>query len=333
MPVYNDAAHLPGAVQRSLGLRGVDVQLVIVDDCSTDGTREIAQRAAADDPRVEVVTMPQNQGVAAARQAGVRAAAGEWVWFVDSDDHWPLDGLAALVHALPRGVGGELGEGVDVVVAGAVLVEPSGVARPITSPSGSPRTGAEAVRLLLRGEITGHLWTKLFRRALLLRAEFPTARVQSDLALVAGVLSLATSVVTIPDQVYEYRKRQGSIITSGARRAESLVIVDGFVQVAALRAGVEEGDPDLDYFRLRYIALSSLKDALEGAYPEPESRLLVAQARRRIGARGLLLLVSRGDKRVGLALLAYAPWGVQARLLRRRLRLRSHPARRAVLSR
>lgn len=317
MPVYDDVGHLPAAVERALGQVGVDVELVLVDDGSTDGSREVARSAAEDDDRVVAVLLPANGGVAAARRAGVEAASGEWVWFVDSDDHWPADGAQRLLAAAEQGGGGS---GVDAVVASAVLVEPGGARRRLPAPvlSGGGVTGPEAVRLLLRGEVTGHLWTKLLRRSLLLGVDFPRPRVQSDMALVALALAEAREVRATAEQVYEYRKRAGSIITSAHQRADSLEVVDGVVTAAARRSGVPDHDPDLRWFRLRYVALSGLKDALSGAYAPGRSRELVARARRGIGLRGLAALARRRDKRLLLAALAYAPRRLQELVLTRR---------------
>ncbi|GAA4967591.1 hypothetical protein GCM10023225_07710 [Kineococcus glutinatus] len=312
MPVFNDAEHLPSAIDRVLGQRGVEVQLVLVDDGSTDGSRGIAEEAARRDERVTALLLPANGGVAAARRRGVEAASGDWIWFVDSDDHWPDDAAACLVGAAAAA------NGADVVVADALLVPTSGAPRTIPAPRLPAHTGPQAVGLLLQGVVTGHLWNKLFRRSLLLGVDFPPARVQSDLALVANALAAAGTVTFCGRQVYEYRKRTGSIITSRHRRVESLAVVEQTVVDAALRAGVAPTGAELTYFRLRYIALSGMKDALSGAYDEAESRALVAAARRRIGVTGLTLLARRRDKRIALAALAYAPRRVQLHFVGRR---------------
>ncbi len=313
MPVFNDVGHLPSAVERVLGQRDVEVQLVLVDDGSSDGSRSAVSAAAERDERVTALLLPDNRGVAEARRRGVEAATGEWIWFVDSDDHWPQDAAASLLRtALDAQEGGRP---VDVVVADALLVPAAGAPRTIPAPRLPVQNASTAVELLLRGAITGHLWNKLFRRELLLGVDFPRARVQSDLALVANALTAAGSIAFCGRTVYEYRKRTGSIITSRHRRAESLAVVDATVLDAASRAGIAATAPAVTYFRLRYIALSGVKDALSGAYDEAESRALVAAARRRIGLRGLRVLAQRRDKRVVLAALAYAPRPLQLRLL------------------
>ena len=86
--VYNDEARLPTAVRSVLEqtLRGVEV--VIVDDHSTDGSYEVAARLAAEHPdRVRAYRLPENSGgCGAPRNAGIRETRGEYVVFLDSDD-------------------------------------------------------------------------------------------------------------------------------------------------------------------------------------------------------------------------------------------------------
>ena len=88
MPAYNAAAFLERAIASVRTQTFVDWQLLVVDDCSTDSTWELVQRLAADDPRIQPLRLPANAGVAAARNAGIAAASGTLVAFLDSDDWW-----------------------------------------------------------------------------------------------------------------------------------------------------------------------------------------------------------------------------------------------------
>src|SRR5690606_30667888 len=98
---YNDAARLPHAVASSLAQSLRSVETVIVDDASTDGTGETADRLARAHPgRVRAVHLPSNSGgCGRPRNAGVEASAGRYVMFLDSDDlldrHACLNLLAA----------------------------------------------------------------------------------------------------------------------------------------------------------------------------------------------------------------------------------------------
>ncbi|WP_394554203.1 glycosyltransferase family 2 protein [Agromyces sp. MMS24-JH15] len=312
VPVYNGASHLPEALPRLLAQCFDSFEVVVVDDGSTDGSADLVARAAAADDRLRLVALDRNGGVANARRRGVEAAAGEYVWFVDADDAWRDDALAILVAAADAGA-------LDVVVAGARFVYDGGAStRPIEAPTGHPITGRDAFELLLTGRITGHLWNKLFRREVAAALEFTPARVHSDLAMTADALSRAGRVGFVPDVVYDYRVRGGSIITSRSSRAASLELVGDAVARAAARLdpAILDGDAHR-YFHARYIVLSGIKDGVQGPYSAEESTAIVARLRRRLGASDLAVLARRRDpRRLALAVAAKTSIPVYRRLLR-----------------
>ncbi len=86
MPVYNAAGFVTEAIESALNQEGVDLELVIVDDQSSDNTVEVVTRISDQDSRVRVIQLPKNQGPAAARNAAIDAARGEWIALLDADD-------------------------------------------------------------------------------------------------------------------------------------------------------------------------------------------------------------------------------------------------------
>jgi O-antigen biosynthesis protein len=86
VPTYNRADVLPRAIRSVLAQSWTDLELLVVDDGSTDATAEVVARHG--DPRVRYLRQPQNAGVSAARNRGLRAARGDFVAFLDSDDEW-----------------------------------------------------------------------------------------------------------------------------------------------------------------------------------------------------------------------------------------------------
>ena len=87
IPVRNRPDELPVAV-RSVLEQGLPVEVVIVDDASTDHTPAVAQAMAAADARIRLVAFPDNRGGGHARNAGIDAATAPWLAFLDSDDIW-----------------------------------------------------------------------------------------------------------------------------------------------------------------------------------------------------------------------------------------------------
>ncbi len=99
IPCYNDAGNLPRAVRSALAQRFLH-EIIVVDDCSTDGSFAVAEQLCELDPRIAAFSLPENSGPARARNYGAGFATGHYLAFLDSDDEY-LDGhLEMAVDAL-----------------------------------------------------------------------------------------------------------------------------------------------------------------------------------------------------------------------------------------
>jgi glycosyltransferase involved in cell wall biosynthesis len=107
VPCYDYGRYLPDAVGAALDQRGVDVEVVIVDDASPDGSVEVARALAAADPRVRVIEHRVNAGHIATYNDGLAAATGDYVALVSADDLLARDSLTRAVALMERfpGVG------------------------------------------------------------------------------------------------------------------------------------------------------------------------------------------------------------------------------------
>ena len=104
MPVHNAAATLAASVASVQAQTLGDWELWLIDDASTDGSGALAAHLAAGDPRIRVLSLPANRGAAAARNAGLEQARGRYIAFLDADDLWQPDKLAAqLAHMAATG--------------------------------------------------------------------------------------------------------------------------------------------------------------------------------------------------------------------------------------
>ena len=109
VPVYNTEKYLRECIDSILAQTFTDFELILVNDGSTDGSGAICDEYAAKDPRIQVIHQ-ENGGITVARKSGVRAARGEYVTFVDSDD-WIDKDMYRIMLA---------GESADVVICNMV---------------------------------------------------------------------------------------------------------------------------------------------------------------------------------------------------------------------
>jgi glycosyltransferase involved in cell wall biosynthesis len=106
VPTYNRAHLLPRALDSILRQDFKDFEVIVIDDGSTDATRDVVDSYVQVDPRVSLLVQPENAGVSAARNRGMHQARGELIAFLDSDDEW-LPGklrrqVAFFAHAPPE---------------------------------------------------------------------------------------------------------------------------------------------------------------------------------------------------------------------------------------
>lgn len=87
-PLYNCSKYLEQTIQSVLSQTFQNWEMIMVDDCSTDNSVEIAQQYAAQDERIKVIQLEKNSGAAVARNTAIEAAQGRYIAFLDSDDQW-----------------------------------------------------------------------------------------------------------------------------------------------------------------------------------------------------------------------------------------------------
>lgn len=100
IPVYNRGYILAKAVESCLAQRFTDFELIIVDDCSTDNSVEVA--LSFSDPRIKVLVNEQNQERCATRNNGIKAARGQYICFLDSDDYFFDHHLSGIYQELEK---------------------------------------------------------------------------------------------------------------------------------------------------------------------------------------------------------------------------------------
>lgn len=132
VPAFNAAQYIEAAIASATQQEGCELEVIVVDDRSTDDTCERVRRIAAADPRVILLQLPQNGGPSVARNAGIRAARGKWIALLDADDVFEPGRLATLI-ALAED------QKADLVADNLMLVDQaSGSAMPMMEPGFMP---------------------------------------------------------------------------------------------------------------------------------------------------------------------------------------------------
>jgi len=91
IPVYNTEKYLRKCLDSVLNQTLSDLEIICIDDCSTDGSLTVLKEYAALDSRIKIIEFKENKGVSAARNTGIEAATGEYIGFVDPDDYIDFD--------------------------------------------------------------------------------------------------------------------------------------------------------------------------------------------------------------------------------------------------
>jgi glycosyltransferase involved in cell wall biosynthesis len=235
VPVHNVARYLPACIDSILEQECEGIEVVLVNDCSTDDSAAICDRYAAQSASVRVIHSRENQGVAAARNHGLAAATGDYVMFVDGDDCLVPGSLARVRREIDR-----LGP-IDIVICrynseSKVL---SNAAMFVDGLAGR-KLEADGVLTHLTGIdfYLDHCWPYVISHALIDRhkVRFINSMIAEDAEYIVRTLVLASTIAYCEGDFYLYRERDGSLKNSkGAAPTVS------FLHVAhAMRQVMEE---------------------------------------------------------------------------------------------
>lgn len=216
LPVYNGEAHV-GTALASLAMQSLgSVQVIVVDDASTDRTVEIVQHEQASSPQIKLVRNNSNVGVTRARLTAMDHVETEFVAFIDADD-W----LSPTMYERMLAVAGQTDS--QLVVCNAVRVFESGRVIPRTrllreEVLGSSRATSRFADLALGG---GTLWNRLFRTELyrsLPHEQMASAcpRTSEDYVINFAYLQVLDRCAVIPDYLYAASERVGSLSRTGS---------------------------------------------------------------------------------------------------------------------
>lgn len=227
IPVYNGAATLLRAISSAQNQTVSDIEIVVVDDASTDHTAALVKECMAADPRIRLYSQAVNSGPAAARNLALRHSSGEWVALLDADDEMTPDRLERLLAVADEQ---------DVMVADNLLMydrqanRTTGVGIKLAILKGGLRLGCggfvEFCQTNRPGRIDFGLLKPLLRSSHIQIHNLSydeSVRYGEDFQFYLDVLLAGGSLLVVPDAYYRYTERVGTVsrVASGVSKTNA----------------------------------------------------------------------------------------------------------------
>lgn len=212
VPVYNIKNYLPHCVDSLLGQTCTELEILLVDDGSTDGSGDLCDRLGEKDQRIRVIHK-ENGGLSDARNAGLDAATGQWILFVDGDDYLAEDAVERLLDAARE----------DADFVQFFYHETEDLAwRPDNSQPAAPEIETQPAQMWRRiyrlGGVAASSCTKLWNRRVFEDIRFQKGILHEDEELLNRVLPKCRKAIYTDLTLYAYVMRSGSIIRSAFRK-------------------------------------------------------------------------------------------------------------------
>lgn len=203
IPIYNVEQYLNRCIDSVLNQTYINMEIILIDDGSTDRCAEICNAYAELDERIRVVHK-ENGGLSSARNSGLEIARGEFVGFVDGDDYIAKDMYQCMVEYMQSDV--------DITCCGTSWVSEKEVREEncMNMPTKFSQEQAMEEAFLLR-KLSDSVCDKLFRRELFDGLSFLVGRVSEDVPMLYSLLKRARNVYHIGDSKYFYCYREDSI--------------------------------------------------------------------------------------------------------------------------
>ncbi len=205
IPVYKVEEHLSRCVESVRSQTLKEIEIILVDDGSPDRCPQMCEELAKEDERIRVIHQ-ENQGLSAARNTGIRAARGEWIMFVDSDD-------AVLPGFCEKPWKAAVESGADIVAFDYRRYELDGTVRDLYTPyyTQGLYSRKDIMNALASECVKDYAWNKIYRKELFAAIRYPAGEYWEDMATAYLLIDSAGSVYILREILYEYYIRKNSI--------------------------------------------------------------------------------------------------------------------------
>jgi len=209
VPVYNVQNYLDCCVKSLISQSYSNIEIILVDDGSTDNCANICDEWKKKDPRIRVIHK-QNGGLSDARNAGMAVATGAYIGFVDSDDYIHKDMYRLLYENL-------LENNSDISACGIELFwDNDSKTKTLTNGFNGTLTAEEAMLAIINEDkLKQPVWNKLYKTRLVRKISFPIGKQHEDVFWSYQALGVVKKISVFDTPLYFYRQRQNSIMGSG----------------------------------------------------------------------------------------------------------------------
>lgn len=247
VPVYNSIDCLEKCVRSICAQTYADLEILLIDDGSTDGTAGLCDRLAEGDQRIRV-RHKENGGASSARNVGIGIATGAYFGFVDSDDYIEPDMYEMLIAAARE-------QKSPIVQISRDEVDEAGRRLPdVCVPPERVRfsSSQDFLKELLLHKGDCSFCTKLLRRELFATHRFPEGVLNEDFILLVEMLQEIDGITILPKQCYHVVCRQTSTTRSRTKDSFSRVFLDIVDHADRMQALVDEHYPALHEYAVRF---------------------------------------------------------------------------------
>ena len=210
VPVYNVENCLSYCVESLRQQTYKNIEIILVDDGSTDSSGEICDQYAREDDRIKVLHI-ENGGLSNARNTGVKESSTDWIVFIDSDDYYDHRAIEYLVELRDK-------YRVDLVATPVIEVrdyENSDFLGDFREKYSGKLDRRTALEQMFYGNYVGtHSGGKLYKKEILLRFPYPNGMLYEDLALAYEHIASCENIAVSDLTLYKYYRRPGSIVNS-----------------------------------------------------------------------------------------------------------------------
>lgn len=210
VPVYNVEDCLSYCVESLRQQTYKNIEIILVDDGSTDSSGEICDQYAQEDDRIKVLHI-ENGGLSNARNTGVKESSTDWIVFIDSDDYYDHRAIEYLVKLRDK-------YRVDLVATPVIEVrnyENSDFLGDFREKYSGKLDRRKALEQMFYGNYVGtHSGGKLYKKEILLRFPYPNGMLYEDLSLAYEHIASCENIAVSALNLYKYYRRPGSIVNS-----------------------------------------------------------------------------------------------------------------------